>query len=143
GERALGELDRLQTAYAAVVTYFDAQLGSILDDLRERGELDRLLLCVTASCGLPLGEHGMTGIHRAWLHDECVHVPLILRLPTAEHGGIHIAALTQPVDLAPTFAEFLGTAPTEMHGRSLWPLVRGEAEAVRPYAACGLRIGDS
>ena len=143
GELAVAELDQLQSAYAAVLTFFDAQLGRIVDQLRERGDLDRILVCITASCGLPLGEHGMTGIHRAWLHDECVHVPLMLRLPAAEHGGTRIAALTQPVDLAPTFTEFLGTACPEVHGRSLWSLVRGAMDEVRPYAASGLRIGDS
>lgn len=143
GELTLEQLDRLQMAYAAVVTFFDAQLGRILDYLHDGGEFDRLLLCITASCGLPLGEHGMTGIHRAWLHDECVHIPLIVRVPQAEHGGTRIAALTQPVDLAPTFADFLGAAAAKVHGQSLWPLIRGETEPVRPYAASGLRIGDS
>ncbi len=41
GELALDELDRLQSTYAAVVTFFDAQLGRILDHLRDRGDLDR------------------------------------------------------------------------------------------------------
>jgi arylsulfatase A-like enzyme len=143
GELPLEELTRLQIAYAAVVTFFDAQLGHIIDCLRAQGELDGLLLCLTASCGLPLGEHGMTGTHRAWMHNECVHLPLIVRLPTAQHAGTRIAVLTQPIDLAPTFAEFLGVPPREIHGRSLGPLLRGGAESVRPYAASGLRIGDS
>jgi arylsulfatase A-like enzyme len=137
------ELDRVQTAYAAVVTFFDAQIGRLMDHLREDGVLDRLLLCITASCGLPLGEHGMIGTHRAWMHDELVHVPLIMRLPAADRAGLRIAALTQPVDLAPTFAELLGTPLSDAQGRSLAPLMRGEADDVRPYAACGLRLGDS
>jgi arylsulfatase A-like enzyme len=143
GELTLEALDRLQIAYAAVVTFFDAQLGHIIDHLREQGDLDGLLFCLTASCGLPLGEHGMTGTHRAWMHDECVHVPLVIRLPIVQHAGTRIAAVTQPIDLAPTFAEFLGAPPRQVHGRSLWPLMRGEAESLRPYAASGLRIGDS
>jgi arylsulfatase A-like enzyme len=144
GELSLDELDRLQAAYAAVLTFFDAQLGCILDDLRARGVLERLFLCVTASCGLPLDEHGMTGMHRAWLHEECVHIPLIARLPAAQHGGVRVPALTQPIDLGPTFADFLAApAPPDGHGRSLWPLLRGEVDEVRPYAASGLRIGDS
>jgi len=64
-------------------------------------------------------------------------------LPAVREHGLRIAALTQPVDLAPTFAEYLGTPRPRVHGQSLWPLIRGEVDAVRPYAASGLRIGDS
>jgi arylsulfatase A-like enzyme len=139
----LDALDRLQTTYAAVVTCFDAQLGRLLDHLREIGLFDRLLLCITARCGLPLAEHGMTGVARAWLHDELVHVPLMLRLPGAEEAGLRIGALTQPVDLRPTLNEFLGLDVSEGHGRSLLPLIRSEMDQIRLYAASGLRIGES
>ena len=79
----LNEADvlQLQNTYAAAVTFFDAQLGKLLDHLRATKNLDETLLCVTARSGLPLGEHGMIGTPRPWLHDELVHVPLLLRLP--------------------------------------------------------------
>jgi hypothetical protein len=137
------DLDRLHAAYAGVVTYFDAQLGRVLDHLRKKKRSDGLLVCVTARCGLPLGEHAMTGVARAWLHDETVHVPLLLRLPDAANSGERIAALTQPIDLLPTLREHLGLAPLPTHGRSLWPLVRGNGEEIRPYAVSGLRVADS
>jgi arylsulfatase A-like enzyme len=139
----LPEYTRLHDTYAAVVTAFDAQLGAVLDHLRQRGLFDGLLACVTARCGLALAEHGMVGSARAWLHDELVHVPLIVRLPAGEEAGLRIPALTQPVDLVPTFWEFLGRPVPMSHGRSLWPLIRGKLEAVRPYAASGLRVGHS
>jgi arylsulfatase A-like enzyme len=137
------EVLELQNTYAAAVTIFDAQLGSLLDHLRARHLLDEMLFCVTARSGLPLGEHGMIGSPRPWLHDELAHVPLVMRLPGAASAGLRIAALTQPVDLAPTFHEALapGIPPSAaMHGHSLWPLLRGEAEAVRPYAVSALRV---
>jgi arylsulfatase A-like enzyme len=138
----LDDLDRLQSTYAAVLTYFDAQLGRILDWLRERDELDRVLVCVTARCGLPLGEHGLIGPLRAWLHDELVHVPLILRLPGAAEAGRRVPAFTQPIDMMPTLCEHLGLAAPTGHGRSLWPLIRGEVTEVRPYAVSRGRVGD-
>jgi arylsulfatase A-like enzyme len=96
---------------------------------------------VTARSGLPLGEHGMIGTPRPLLHDELVHVPLLLRLPGGAHAGTRIGALTQPLDLLPTFLESLGDAIPSMQGKSLWPLLRGEVDAVRPFAASGLRVG--
>jgi arylsulfatase A-like enzyme len=134
------EVLQLQNTYAAVVTVFDAQLGAVLDWLREAKMLDETLICVTARSGLPLGEHGMVGAPRPWLHDELVHVPLLLRLPGAAQAGQRVAALTQPVDLLPTFLEAQAQAIPPLHGRSLWPLMRGEVEVVRPYTVAGIRV---
>ena len=127
---------QLQNTYAAAVTMFDAQLGELFSAI----DLNETLLCVTARAGLPLGEHGMIGTPRPLLHDELVHVPLLLRLPNAEHAGMRVAALTQPVDLLPTFLEALGQPVPAVHGRSLWPLIRGEVENVRPYAVAAMRV---
>src|SRR5262245_51415889 len=63
----VAELSELQNTYAAVVTWFDAQVGVALDALRAGGELEQSLVCVTACAGLPLGEHGEIGAARAWL----------------------------------------------------------------------------
>jgi arylsulfatase A-like enzyme len=131
------EVLQLQNTYAAAVTMFDAQLGNLLEAV----DLDDTLVCVTARSGLPLGEHGMIGAPRPGLHDELVHVPLLMRLPSSDHAGMRVAALTQPVDLLPTFLEALGEPLPAMHGRSLWPLLRGEAEELRPYAVAAMRTG--
>jgi arylsulfatase A-like enzyme len=147
----LNEADvlQLQNTYAAVVTVFDAQLGVLLDCLREQNSLDDILVCVTARSGLPLGEHGMIGAPRPWLHDELVHVPMLMRLPKAAEAGSRIAALTQPVDLLPTFLDALsqtppltpGPSPARGEGRQgLWPLIRGEVDAVRPYAVSSMCV---
>jgi arylsulfatase A-like enzyme len=138
----IGELLRLHNTFAAVVTYFDAQLDALLEDMDEP---DDALICVTARCGLPLGEHGLVGAGRAWLHDELVHVPLVMRLPGGRDAGRRIAALTQPADLPPTFRQLLsaGQAATSATNRGLLPLLNGEAETIRPHARSALTVGDS
>jgi arylsulfatase A-like enzyme len=135
------EVLQLQNTYAAAVTVFDAQLGVVFDRLRRQKMLDDTLICVTARSGLPLGEHGMIGAPGPWLHDELVHVPMLLRLPGAAQAGQRIAALTQPVDLLPTFLEALSQPIPPLHGCSLWPLLRGEVEQIRPYAVVAMRAG--
>jgi arylsulfatase A-like enzyme len=129
---------RLQDTYAAVVTYWDALLGNLLEDLRTSGRIDELVVCVTARAGLPLGEHGQVGVAAPPLHDELVHVPLILRLPHTSEAGLRISALTQPVDLLPTFGELVGMPGADVQGSSLRPLVLGKATEVRPYACAEL-----
>lgn len=138
---AFTDLERLQNTYAAAVTYWDARLGDILQPMRASGEIDDLLVCVTASSGMPLGEHGQIGPHRPWLHEETVHVPLIMRLPNAREAGLRIAALTQPGDLLPTFHQYLGNGPPANHERSLWPLIRDEVAAIRLHALSAWQIG--
>lgn len=131
--------ERLQNTFAAVVTQFDDQLGVLLEHLDEAGLAEEVLLLVTAERGLALGEHGVLGECRPWLHEEVVHLPLLMRFPDGREAGRRVAALTQPVDLAPTLLDFLGIAlPEGLHGHSLLPLARGEAEKVRDYACTGL-----
>ncbi len=137
-------LRRLQGTYAAVVTGFDARLGALLEDLTERGLGEDLLLCFTSERGLALGEHGVVGEDRPRLHEEVMHQVLLIRLPGAKEAGRRVFALTQPVDLLPTLLEAFGLpVPAGVHGRSLWPLLRGEVEQVRAYACAGRRLGET
>lgn len=131
---------RLQRTYAAAVQRLDKFLGRILTALQEGGLEEEITLLFTAVRGLPLGEHGMVGVVRPWLHDELTHLPLILRLPGDAEAGSRVASLTQPVDLLPTLAELFGLPIPEVHGHSLMPLVRGDVDEVRAYACSGLRV---
>lgn len=133
---------RLQRTYAGAVAYLDAGLGLLLQDLDERGLLEDLAIVLTSDHGLPLGEHGVVGLARPWLHDELIHVPLLLRLPGAAEAGRRIAALTQPVDLTPTLLDLFGVPVPPMHGHSLLPLARGNVEQLRDYAFTALRVGE-
>jgi arylsulfatase A-like enzyme len=130
---------RLQNTFAAVVTYFDAQLERLLESLRDQ----EMVVCLTARGGLPLGEHGLVGPVRAWLHEETVHVPLLLRLPGGQDAGLRLGALTQPLDLLPTFLDLLGQPLPQSAGHSLGPLLRREVSSVRPYACAALTVGAS
>jgi arylsulfatase A-like enzyme len=132
---------RLQRTCGGVVSHVDAGLGSLFEHLREEHLLDDLLVLVTSDHGLPLGEHGVIGLGRPWLHDERIHLPLLVRLPGGAEAGRRVSALTQPVDLLPTLLDAFGLPPPPVHGRSLLPLLRGEQAPVRAYACAGLRQG--
>lgn len=134
---------RLQRGYAGVVTYLDAGLNLIREELERRGLLDNVLLLVTSDCGLPLGEHGAVGPCRPWPHDELAHVPLMMRWPGRLTENRRVTALTQAVDVMPTLLDAFGVAAPDVHGHSLLPLARGEAERVRAYAVSGLALGGS
>src|SRR5262249_2470232 len=119
---------RLQGTYAGAVTHLDTSLEQLLDAVQELG-LDQILWIITSDYGLPLGEPGIVDNCRPWLHDELIHIPLIVRLPGRQAAGLRVAALTQSVDLMPTLLEWFGLPmPPSVHGQGLLPLIRGEVE---------------
>jgi arylsulfatase A-like enzyme len=136
--------DWLHRSFAAVVTTLDAELGRLFDDLRARGLDQSATWVVTSDYGHPLGEHGQIGLHRPWLHEELVHLPLVVRLPGAEQAGRRVYAFTQPPDLVPTLlALFALTPPAALPGFNLLPLARGEVDRVREFACTALELGDA
>ncbi|HZT81922.1 MAG TPA: sulfatase-like hydrolase/transferase [Gemmataceae bacterium] len=134
---------RIQRTCAAAVTHLDAAVGDLWREWRQRGLHDEALLLLTSDHGQALGEHGIVGPYRPWLHDELIHLPLILRMPGAAEAGRRVFALTQPVDVMPTLLDAFGVPPPAPHGHSLLPLARGEVEKIRPYACSGLRCGEA
>jgi arylsulfatase A-like enzyme len=132
---------RLQAPFAAAVTYLDTGLGLFLDELEKRGLADDVWVIVTSDRGLALGEHGLLGDGRPWLHEERLHVPLLVLPPDPAQAGGRVPALTQPVDLAPTLRELYGVPGPAVHGASLLPLLADEGPAVREYAVAGQRQG--
>jgi arylsulfatase A-like enzyme len=85
---------RLHLSAAAAMTTFDAELGRMLDRLD-----DQTLFILTATHGLPLGEHGIIGVAGSRPHEELVHVPMIVRFPQRQFEGHRVAGFTQPEDL--------------------------------------------
>jgi arylsulfatase A-like enzyme len=133
---------RLQTTFAAAVSHVDAAIGILLDELDERGLAEDVTLIVTTDHGQALGEHGIVGPCRPWLHEELVHLPLLMRLPGGAEAGRRVAALTQPLDLFPTILEAFGCTPAPSHGTSLATLLQGGAAESRAYVVSALRDGE-
>jgi arylsulfatase A-like enzyme len=134
GDQGLSDDDvlRLQNTYAAVVTFWDNQLGELCEQLEVRKFDEPMGVIVTARSGLPLGEHGTVGFVRPWLHEEVVHVPLVMRVPGLPAGRSSV--LTQPADLF-KFLQALFQTGVESALQGL-PAAEG-AEAISRW-----RIGD-
>ncbi|HVS09686.1 MAG TPA: sulfatase [Planctomycetota bacterium] len=119
------------------VSYADQEVGRLLDALTARGQLERTLVVFTSDHGEGLGPHDYFFDHGAFLYDEELHVPLILRMPGAEHAGSRIAAQARLSDVAPTVLEALKLEPEGMRGGSslLGMLGDGPAAPERPSLA--------
>jgi arylsulfatase A-like enzyme len=128
----------LHATFAAVTTSLDAELGAVFDHLRARGLDQSAAWFVTSDFGYPLGEHGQIGLHRPWLHEELVHLPLVIRLPGAAEAGRRVAGFTQPLDIAATLLDLFGLKPPE--AASLLPMARGECESQRAFVVSALEL---
>lgn len=125
---------RLQSSCAAALTYLDGGIGRILDYLDD--QLEQTLIVITTDGGQALGEHGMVGV--ASVHEENIHLPLLMRLPGADAAGRRVSALTQAVDLAPTLADVFEVPLPDAEGFTLLPLIYGDVEKVRDIACAWL-----
>ncbi len=110
--------------YAACVSYADAQVGKLIDKLKQRGLWERTIVVLWGDHGWHLGEHAVWGKHT--LFEESLRAPLIVRYPgmprqpSASQQPLASQQIVQTVDLFPTLCE-LTTLPVPefVVGRSL------------------------
>jgi arylsulfatase A-like enzyme len=120
--------ERMTRAYYRLLSAMDRAVGRVLEALEEEGLEDRTVVVYTGDNGYFLGERGYAG---KWtMHERSVRVPLLVRdprLPGARRG-VTLDALVSHLDLPPTLLELAGVeVPAGMQGRSLLPLLRGDA----------------
>jgi arylsulfatase A-like enzyme len=128
------ELRHLVALYDGEIAWVDEHIGRLLEALRRLGIDDQTILVLVADHGDEFFEHGEKG-HQHSLYQELLHVPLVLRLPGGPRGR-RIAERVELIDVMPTLLEAAGVpTPPGLHGRSLLPLVRGEAWSTRPVFA--------
>jgi arylsulfatase A-like enzyme len=121
------ECAELRANYYAVVALCDFLLGKLLDTFDRYNLWRDTALVVTTDHGFLLGEHDFWAKNRMNLYQEIVHIPLFIYHPAhAAAADTRNASLTQTIDLAATFLDLFGvTAPPEMQGRSLLPVLAG------------------
>lgn len=117
--------------YAGGISYVDHHVGVVLDSLRAKGILDRSVVVVLGDHGEHLTEHDIYFTHRL-PYAECLHVPLMIRLPEGRRGGTRVSAPVSLADVLPTLLDLLGLEPAaDASGESLTGLMRGEEAAPR------------
>src|SRR5690606_1131724 len=124
--------EEIATCYA-ILSHLDEQIGRILAALKETGQFENTLILFTSDHGLALGSHGLLGKQN--MYEHTVNVPLILHGPGVPRGK-RFAAQCYLRDLFPTACDLAGVAvPDTVQGKSLVPVLRGEAKEVYPFVA--------
>src|SRR3954463_5272923 len=128
--RTLWEMRQHLADYYACISDLDDQVGRILGSLREFGYSHNTVVIFSSDQGLAVGgRHGFMGKQNLYEH---VKPPLVISGPGVPHGQSD--ALVYLYDLFPTICDYArAPVPAVVEGKSLAPIVRGEASDVRQY----------
>jgi arylsulfatase A-like enzyme len=108
------------TCYLKSIWRLDALIGDFYRDLEELGLAEDTLVVITGDHGEAWGQHG-TWIHGGCVHEEEVHVPLILLWPGLAHLGPRCDVVGDHVSLWPTLMDVCGLpSDPRWQGRSLF-----------------------
>lgn len=119
---------RLEALYDGEINYHDVHFGHFLDGLKTLGVLDDTIIIACSDHGEEFFDHDSVG-HGHTLHQELLHVPLVMRAPGLVPKGKRISADVGLADVLPTALAATGQAvPTGMEGANLIPAANGALE---------------
>jgi len=133
----MGAIDKnkakeLVHGYYACISYIDAQVGKVLNSLKENNLEKNTIICILGDHGFSLGEHGLWCKHSNF--EEATHSPLIIVDPDSS-GGKVVDSFAEFVDIYPTICELASVSePERFDGISLVPLLKNPSKPLRDYA---------
>lgn len=126
-ESVTGKLAR----YYASTSYWDAQCGRVVAELKKAGQFDNTIFVVAGDNGLSLGQHGLLGKQNLYQFGG-MHVPLIFAGPGIPKGETQ--AFAYLYDVYPTMCELAGIpVPKGLDALSLKPVITGSQASVRDH----------
>lgn len=132
--------------YAAMISYFDSQVGRLVGKLKEEGLYENTLIVFTSDNGptfnggtdSPWFDSG--GIFRSeygwgkcFLHEGGIRVPAIFTWPNRIEKGSESGHISAFQDVMPTLAELLGVECPPTDGISFLPALLGDTLSQRTH----------
>ena len=127
---------KLIHGYYASVSYMDAQLGRVIDELK-RLEMDRnTIIVLWGDHGWHLGDHGTWTKHTNY--EQATRIPLIIVSPGIAEPGSSTRHFAETVDIYPTLAALAGldkpAGPQPIDGTNLVPVLKDGSKRIKDYA---------
>jgi arylsulfatase A-like enzyme/N-acetylneuraminic acid mutarotase len=120
------EAMELRHGYYAGVSYTDAQVGKVIDELDRLKLTENTIVVLFSDHGFHLGDSGLWC--KDTVYEATTRVPLLLSAPgggSRRMAAGRTEALVELIDLYPTLVELCGLpTPTKLDGRSLVPLLQ-------------------
>lgn len=112
----------IKHGYYASVSYTDAQIGRLLDELNRLGLAENTVIVLWGDHGWKLGEHN--GWCKQTNYEIDTRVPMIISGAGVTAKGEQSDALTELVDIYPTLCEMANLEiPSHLQGTSVVPLL--------------------
>ncbi len=119
--------------YYASVSYIDAQIGLVLDELKKQDLDKNTIIILWSDHGWHLGEHGIFG--KMTNFSIATNSPLIVKVPGSNHQGEIIDGIVETVDIYPTLADLCGLKiPDDLDGESLVPIINDPEQEGKQFA---------
>jgi len=96
-----------RSLYDAAIMHLDRELGRFLNQLRRWRGWQDLVVVITSDHGEMLGDYRDIVGHMLSLHDNILHVPLVVRHPDYP-SGLVVEGAVQTLDLYPSVLEWAG-----------------------------------
>lgn len=117
-------------AYYASVSYVDAQIGKIIEVLKQKGMDKNTIVVLWGDHGFHLGDHNLWG--KATNFENATRVPFIIYNPQLAPNEIKTPV--EFVDFYPTLCEMAAIPkPAQLKGKSLLPLIKNEELNLNHY----------
>jgi arylsulfatase A-like enzyme len=112
------DLAHCVSQYDGGIAYMDAQVGRLVDSLKQRGLYDSTMIVVTADHGEAFGEKHLV-LHGNSAYQNLIHVGLLIKYPNSAQKGV-VESPVSLIDIAPTILNVAGyEVPKRMQSRSL------------------------
>ncbi len=130
----------LTRAYAANISYVDALIGRVLDQLDVLGLTENTVIVFWGDHGFHLGEHGLW--RKNTLFEDSVRSPLIISIPGQTHRNVSTDALVELVDIYPTLCDACQLPIlTELEGITMLPAIEEPTQPWKTAAFSQLKRG--
>lgn len=100
---------RLVHGYYAALSYMDAQVGKVLNELERLQLMDDTIIVLWGDHGFHLGDHGLWTKHTNY--EQANRIPLVIVAPGITSSGTSSNVVVETVDVFPTLCELAGLEP--------------------------------
>jgi arylsulfatase A-like enzyme len=115
-------LRKYVSLYDGEIRYWDSHFKAVLQELEELDISRNTAVIITADHGESLVEHDYYFEHGAFLYEQGLHIPLIVKLPVPVFSSHVVGGQCTLLDVAPTILDFFLADPLpEALGKSLLP----------------------
>ena len=132
----------IKQAYYATISFVDAQVGRIINKLKQTGLDKNTIVVFTSDHGYHMGEHGHW--QKQTLFNNATKVPLIINVPGEDYISKISNSPVELIDIFPTLMDLTSIImPHHVVGKSLKPIIENKTSFVRKNALTRWRNGYS